>query len=652
MSEERACQACGISPHEVKALCRDQSQLQNIVRSQQLFTTVAKSGQELTQTQVSDHLHLLSLSHAIRQSYRGILREMIAFVEFDPITSEFMPTITADALSLPERWRGFTSEQAARWVDETFGGHGQLFSLALFPSLPDPAIERLLGHLPGLVELTVDQRCFEMNTHLLAALARSCPGLQVLRCSVSETAPSDHLAVLAPLSGVLKELTLGGPPSSVESLAPLILSLSAVTCLRLFRRCPPAVLEPIAPHLTSLELTHILCKEDLPGPWLCRLEELSLDLSHTTDHVSAPLARLLTENQATLRSLCLRLMAVEAAQPLAASLRALPHLTRLEVVVFGPAGCSLPAMLLPDVVDRLEHLHIELGTVQPDPVHITSSRLQQLHLDGHLSELELCCPALCPRLRTIRAPVESLAGVASMPMPDLEVAEFRGWHFGENPTRLVAGSPRLQVLSGVRLIAPDLLTRVLCACKSLHYDLFIQREDPDDGGLPQPLDLQVEAPRLLNFDLTIAEKSLPSARVWLHNCPSLVRLWLKSHTTLILQTDEDGAAGAPAAMQPRILSMDGDRGLEAASLLALLTRHGAPDAALSGLPRLANLAVNVSKAPSPLSLACPQLHTLDLCRLPGETKVSLACPLLEKLSGIRDPSRQLEFALPAPNLRL
>ncbi|KAJ4462570.1 hypothetical protein PAPYR_547 [Paratrimastix pyriformis] len=683
------------------------------------------------------YIQLLGLSHAIRTMIRGALHEL-SLPEPDPALADITPTITADALAalvgpckslrklyFPEQWWDFDAVKQPGWVDEAFGGHSQLAVLALSSSLPKPDIEHILSHLPGLVELTVSLRLI-MNTDLLTVLARSCPSLQVLRCSVSEPSPPDF-TVLAPLSDAIKELNftalapLSGLPNELDlkalettkvGLALLVHNLSAVTRLRL-PRCPHAALEPLVTHLTSLELTHVLSEEDIPGPGLCRLESLSLDIARNpTDLVLTPIARLLAANRATLHSLSLRLLNAETPS-LVAALRALPHLARLNLVVFD-ASCTLSALLSPDLVDRLERLDLDLAcTVEPDPVRIVSSRLQRLRICLFMdpdSGLALDCPALveldlsamkncwltsleCPRLRTIKVLVESLGSVA--PMPDLEEAVFSGRTLIEDPAWLLIGSPRLRVLSSVRLTQPDLLAR-LCACGSPirlndlrldvtrlpnplalrlpqleQLDLHIEQDGRPSGGLPlQPLDLQVEAPGLLNFDLTITDKSLPSARVRLHNCPSLVRLALKSHTTLALQVDEDWA-GTPA-MQPRSLAVKGEHGLGTASLLDLLTRHGAqlrilaapklpavrsedwPQLveALSALPRLTSLTLNVSKAPSPLSLACPQLRTLNMEKMPDEAKVVLACPLLEWLTGIRAQSRQVKFALPAPNLRL
>ncbi|KAJ4461664.1 hypothetical protein PAPYR_1784 [Paratrimastix pyriformis] len=680
-----------------------------------------------TRSQLQAYIQLLGLSHAVRVSIRGTLRELS--LDPDPVLLGITPTITPDALaslvgpckslrklSFSDGWGGDVSMAAQindGWVDEAFGGHAQLAILAQLPSLPEPVVERILGHLPGLAELAASPR-LALSARLLAALARSCPGLQVLRCSVGDgRADPAQLAALAPLSSVLTELEIQGDPN-LESLAALVGTLSAVASLKL-PRCPPAALEPIGPHLTSLELGSSLGEEDLPGPWLCRLEVLSLTTK--SDRFSAPLTRLLAANQATLRSLTLTLHLGDAAKVplLMASLRAMPHLTHLDCGASGP-GCTLSAILSPDLVDRLESLTILLDAAEPAPVRIASRSLQKLRLGarmGPTSGLTLHCPALveldlagkaprltlqCPRLRALSAfPDQNLDGVG--PVPDLERAAF-SWGHSVDPALLTGSLPRLRELSGVLLTRPDTLAR-LCACRSLvrlqelRLDvtrlpnplvlrlpeqlevLYLQVESgadvSSDRGVPlPPLDLHLEAPGLLDLAVDIGGASLlPSVRLRLHVCPHLVRFGLESPiATLSLQVDEDVDLVGALAMQPRSLSVGG--ALDAASMVGLLTRHGArlrevtssqklratsedwPQlmGALSGLPRLTSLTMNATGASSSLSLSGPQLQRLFLIGLSDEVKVVMACPLLEHVLGIGDPSRQLELALPAPKLRL
>ncbi|KAJ4456781.1 hypothetical protein PAPYR_7909 [Paratrimastix pyriformis] len=211
------------------------------------------------------YIQLLGLSHDIRASVRGILHEMCFLSDLA------RPSITAEALAalvgpcktlrklsfpIPEGWNDINFSEAARsgWVDVTFGGHTRLAVLEQLPPLPEPVVERILSHLPGLVKLTA------------------------LRCHLSQTDPPD-LNALGPLSGVLKEFSAQGAPSCCEEgLAAFVRGLSVVTSLKLPCRCPPAALEPIASHLTALELAGRLGAADLPGPWLCHLETLALGL--------------------------------------------------------------------------------------------------------------------------------------------------------------------------------------------------------------------------------------------------------------------------------------------------------------------------------------------------------------------------------------
>ncbi|KAJ4462555.1 hypothetical protein PAPYR_529 [Paratrimastix pyriformis] len=329
---------------------------------------------------------------------------------------------------------------------------------------------------------------------------------------------------------------------------------------------------------------------------------------------------------------------------------------------------------------------------------------------GPMSLLELDCPALVELDLTVLFP--DRPAVPSAPHPQLASQEpvrsdqshahaRPGESFVEDPTWLLSGAPllRLRELSGVRVAQPDLLAS-LCACGSLvllkglhldatrlpntlvlrlpgqleYLDLHIELGKRPDVPLLPPLDLLVEAPGLLDFKLTTRytermpceEESSRRVRVRLHNCPHLFRLGL-NHTDALLSIQGDKGEGAPAATQLRSLSVND---LGAARLVDLLARHGTRlrdfsfwqgfrtvsneswsllMRALSGLPQLISLRLNVYEAPS-LSLACPQLRTLILTNLSKEAKVVLACPLLEKLRGIGDPSRHLELALPAPNL--
>ncbi|KAJ4459421.1 hypothetical protein PAPYR_4465 [Paratrimastix pyriformis] len=653
------------------------------------------------------YIQLLSLSHTIRSMIRGILRQMsfqTAEIDVDALAALIGPCKGLGELAFPVPRQNYPhlphtdtkTTTPSSWVDEAFGGQTQLAVLENFPTSSEPDIERILSHLPGLVELTVSSS-FPMSTRLLAALARSCPGLQVLRWEARqrfwrnylEPPPSD-LGALAPLSGVLRQLDLGDSAVSEESLTAFVGSLSAVTSLKL-HSCPPAALEPIASHLTSLELR--IC-HDLPGPWLCRLERLSLNLRESGP-ILAPLTLLLAANRATLRSLSLA--TDEPAESLIAPLRTLPCLTHLNLELLH-GGCILSA-LPPVLVDRLESLTLRLDQfTETAPVRIASSHLQSFSLQVFFPTqgLILECPALvvlrscapllslcCPSLRTLITPL--LEETAPIPRPDLEVAGPSPDRLWVDPVWLLTGSPRLREISGIHLTRPDLLAR-LCTCESLvrlmlrfdatrlpnplvlrlpgqleHLDLIIEMSArPAEGDPPlPPFDIQVEAPGLLYFNLAIdcihrptlrPDEKKPSVRVRLcHPSPSLDDLRLCSyHALLFVQNDEE-EAGTPA-MQPRDLFVTGN--LDAASLVRLLSRHGARlsqiqvansgsmasedwaqlMAALSGLPRLIDLQLDPPRTVSKISLACPQLRSLCFTEpLLPEVELALDCPLLVDL---------------------
>ncbi|KAJ4455508.1 hypothetical protein PAPYR_9539 [Paratrimastix pyriformis] len=473
-------------------------------------------------------------------------------------------------LSFPEdtaRRDGLNQPETAGWVDEAFGGHTQLTVLRQLPTLDEPEVERILSHLPGLAELSISKFGLKMTTRLLAALTRSCPGLQVLRCSVLETLPPDSFAgFLAPLSGILKELDLWfvDGDSTPASLAALIRSLSAVASLTLFS-CPPAALEPIATHLTSLKLSASPHEEDLPGPWLCHLEELSLCLEDVSFSVS--LARPLAANQATLRSLTLEIYNHD--------LMPSEGLTSLYLPI-----CFLSALPPAPLLDRLERLDIYLDKATgSDPLHAQQCRLDSLQ---------------CPRLRTVTLP-GSLSG-ATYTLPDLEVFKAAD-DSCVDPAWLLTGSPRLRELSRVRLTRTDLVAS-LGACGALvrlenlyldvarlpnpltlrlpgqlkHLDLHIEGKTRRRAGRLGTLDLCVEAPGLLAFTLDVDE-ALPFARVRvrLSNCPALLIDLTSSGVPIALQVVDEGTLAV--VVQPRRLIVEGL--LETASLLDLLARHGA-----------------------------------------------------------------------------
>ncbi|KAJ4461904.1 hypothetical protein PAPYR_1602 [Paratrimastix pyriformis] len=566
---------------------------------------------------------------------------------------------------------GCTEAACAGWVDEAFGGHDQLAILEYLPSCSVCVIERILLHLPSLAYLRLGPST-PIRTHLLAAIARCCPHLQSLRIDTAFRNDADFTA-LAPLAGSLEEFRFGSIRPSTN-LAPFVSSLSAVDTLHL-SHCSPEALEPLACHLTRLSL-HLgafgAAREDLPGPWFVQLERLTLEGCPPS---WAALGRILAANRATLQRLKLEIDRPPDADtglvPFLASLDALSRLTRLKLIFDG-----LP---LPPGVDIITNLPFGLMfSLTGIPLTLDCPALVELHLyeEDNPGPLTL----KCPRLRLIRNLPEQLDG-SSLPMPDLLSASANTEC--RDPVwlpDLLAGSPRLWQITEVAMAQPDSLT-MLGASASL-VDIHMELELTQ---MPNPLvmrppgqlrtlqlfatfhdtvgsfDLHVEAPGLRTLGVESMEAELTlNCRL---GCPALTCLDLVLEGGLAsLELPDEGA-------QLRRLTVASGT-CSPASLLGLLARHGSrlryvelslddvwPQpvaAALDGLPQLTTLILAISKAPSPLSLACPHLRTLKFYGTRGEAdrehRVVLACPLLEALEGLRDPSRQLELTVPAPNL--
>ncbi|KAJ4457798.1 hypothetical protein PAPYR_6613 [Paratrimastix pyriformis] len=670
---------------------------------------------------IQTYIQLLSLSRGIRLGVRGVPREL-SFGDNNLHFRREAPRPTADALAAligpcqslikltfpsscgspfdPNIYGcGATEAVFAGWVNGAFGGHHLLTVLEYLPTTVEPAIECILRHLPGLLilRLGMDTR---ISTHLLSALAQSCPHLQVLQSKAAVTTSLLEVTPLAPLAGSLQQFRCCHIPPS-PSLDAFVGGLSAVGTLHI-SHCPSAALAPLASHLTRLSMRLASQQDELPGPWLSRLERLSLRgrLSFTE-----PLAQLLAASQATIQRLKLATVRPDdGLAPLLAALDALPRLTHLSLHWnSSPRGAEFPG--LPDgLAERLEHL--TLGLDNPDipfarcPLAITSSRLQCLRLRwlGSVSALSLDCPALvevqlpqippgqlslrCSRLRLIANLPAWFEGLATA-LPDLEMVGSGS----SDPIwlpRLLAGShPRLRNLPEVRLTRADLLASV-CACGSLielrlWLDL-VQLANPLVLRLPQrlqvlvlslcPVDsdeegsddrlfnVQVDAPGLRLFQLTRADYDVQLQL----GCPAL--------TTLHLSVGWDGVPVSSLELDERArlhsLTISGNCDLD--SMLDLLSNNGErlehlkwstateaeawPQlvAALEGLPRLARLELDVGNAPVPLSLACPPLRTLQLETLSESSRVVLTCPLLEMISSFWNRSRQLTLAVPAPNL--
>ncbi|KAJ4452954.1 hypothetical protein PAPYR_12711 [Paratrimastix pyriformis] len=672
-----------------------------VLPSDLLLCIVETSDRHSLQT----YLQLLSLSHVIRLAVRGNPRTL----SFDDDAPESRPT--ADALAAiigpcigltklsfcpsgsdiyQNAYRcGLTEVSYAGWVDEAFGGHDRLTVLKYLPTTFEPAIERILHHLPGLLKLRLGSEA-RVSTHLLAAIAGSCPHLQALR--VEGNSAILDVTALAPLAGSLQQFRCPHIPPSA-SLDAFVSSLSAVRTLHI-SRCPPAALAPLASQLTCLSMEMTGDNEArLPGPWLSRLERLSL---WGQPPISAPLARLLAANQTTLRRVGLEVVRLERASGfsiLMAALGALPHLTHLELTCSElPRDADVTA-LPPEMLSRLERLVLRVAaqdaSIPPPPprvLRITSGRLKFLCLQAlaNLTALSLDCPVLaelllpaypleqltvnCPRPRRLIGDMHRLA-----PMPGLDCVRVPLCNPVWLPD-LLAGAPRLRRIH-VKLAQMDLCQR-LCACESLvdiRLDVTVtQLPNPlilrlpgrleslelSFSGALMPLDLQVEAPSLRRLDLRSSDMGARlSCRL---ACPALtaLRILLAGSDITFLELAE--------RTRPRSLTIAGS--WDTARLVEMLDRQGgllhhlelfslvvAPSAwpqlaaALGRLPRLASLGLPIGRVPPLLSLACPKLRNLTVV-VSGTEKVVLACPLLETLNGIRDPSRQLVLAVPAPNL--
>ncbi|KAJ4462542.1 hypothetical protein PAPYR_514 [Paratrimastix pyriformis] len=665
------------------------------------------------------YVQLLGLSHAIRLAVRGTPRKL-SFDE-DPRFRSEMPTPTADAVAAlvgpckglttlafrfdgktPVYGCGLTEAAYAGWVDEAFGGHDRLAVLDYLPTFYEPAIERILGHLPGLVELRLGTRPKTISAHLLAALVRSCPHLKVLQGASKQLAQLD--TALAPLAGSLQEFRLPclRPSANLDAFVPLLSALETLV----IGHCRPASLEPIVAHLTHFGMA-------LP------------DYEFLGCITPAGLARLLAAHPAMMQRLQLVLKAPNAdgLADLKAALDGLPRLTHLDLTYhFVQHRAADPLDLPHGLLGRLEDLTLRahdslVPEVAPRPLlSITSSRLAHLNLQVNsvVTALVLDCPALvelrlpkmaadgqltlnCPRLRELEnVPLWYAGSRSTPPMPSLESVGFAGGNPVWLPD-LLASSPRLQCL-GVVLARQDLLS-CLCSCDTLccaltteprrstlrlylgvlaHPTLFPDprivlrfperletlwltfvapsSSESGEGGVG-PLDLRVEAPGLRRFEIVHSDHLDLRIRL---DCPALTALSLEIRPSQITSLKL-----VNSRTQLQTLTINGR--CKSASLLDLLDRHHHLRAvrlasvsahvwarlvtALGKLPRLVRLAMDVSNAPSPILLTCPQLRALELMET-EDRDVVLACPLIEMIKGIPDPSGHLELTVPAPNLPL
>ncbi|KAJ4459209.1 hypothetical protein PAPYR_4731 [Paratrimastix pyriformis] len=307
---------------------------------------------------------------------------------------------------------GATAAACAAWVDEAFAGHDRLTTLQL-PREPFlPALGRILGHLPGLVELHI----MYPLTGGFAGGTRRAPGPDVLRITgalrgslpptlrvlrldfpVLGRALEDLVDALVPCAATLEELHiercelgLGTQPQDFlgrfPSLSRLALGPIVVGDLR-----------PVAARLTQLTVGQLFrgsFKKGLlvlPNGAGC-LE--SLDISFCGD--GKAVSCLLPPNQDTLRHIALDSPWEDHSAM--ALLSSLTHLTSLQLDL-GPSPTGFFCDVPPDsLLNRLEHLAL---SAEPEAVFgsidIASERLRSLSLNlavRRSTTVTLDCPAL------------------------------------------------------------------------------------------------------------------------------------------------------------------------------------------------------------------------------------------------------------------
>ncbi|KAJ4454911.1 hypothetical protein PAPYR_10258 [Paratrimastix pyriformis] len=618
---------------------------------------------------------------------------------------------------------GLTDAACQPWVDAAFAGHSRLAVLHI-PGGKSlwPAIRLILAHLPGLVELHFLLGGRDLPPSFLAVLAQSCPGLQTLRLSPQQS-PLDF-AALSPLGGTLRDLSCQAwarvGSLALAALAPHLISLER---LKMGGDQLPVMLR----HLprASAQLTHLTIMQqsgDPDGEALClptRLVDLRWDYFVYNPGHTALIARMLAANQATLRSVSLAL-AEDDPGPLMAALGRLAQLTSLELRVSGRADWAAVVGALPSrVLNQLECLAL-YGSCN-SALTISCPRLRTLRAavtEGAV--MTLACPALeelvlagfdlgdqslvmdCPQLRSIEGLMGTRRGLRCLtPMPQLVRAHGATWN-GSSPhlawvqdppwlAELVAHAPRLRELVALCDTQPAGLDRLWAAAGSsltrlegvrlraatpvLRLPEHLERLGlyiPADEFLEPVAELRVEAAGLRVLDLstgTSHPELAPPLRLTLA-CPALAALHLATPTLTAFRMAEGTDPPLRClriALSPRQCSLD------AASLLAVLERHGAhldrialpvcapawheawPQlaAALGRLPRLASLQLG-DGIPLDLTLTLPRLRRLDvhMVKEPLLRSLVLDCPLLEDLQAqLERDLERFELVGAVPNLR-
>ncbi|KAJ4457457.1 hypothetical protein PAPYR_7044 [Paratrimastix pyriformis] len=496
---------------------------------------------ELSDAPLQTYTRLLGLCHATRTAVRGAPRELAFFSDDgggpddgegeDPLIGQ-VTTPTADALAalvgpckglvkltldletLPGHW----GRDAAAWVDEAFAGHSRLAVLEVTPSSHATimsAVTRIVGHLDGLEEIRLLLRAESRASDswepfagpLLAALGRSCPRLRLLHMDLRAYFPGAALQGLAPIAGTLEDVQVplriteyawkAEERVNNEAGVAFLRSLASAQKLSL-SQCPADLLGPLAPHLTHLGVSSYWTRAPAVEG-LCRLERLELPNLCVDDTDGMALARLLTANTATLRTVSLGLCVrndtgLKPLHRLAGLLDGLPHLTGLTLILEQvPSRAAVFGALPTGLLDRLEQLTLDLGCQPPcgethDAIRLASRGLRTLRLDIRVRDwrsylpdapiLELACPRLealtlpksigsaveelvlkCPMLRSIDGlPARCRSRWAAM--PHLVRVRWRclwgshedapQWCSLDGLPQLLEGSPRLRRLPRLR----------------------------------------------------------------------------------------------------------------------------------------------------------------------------------------------------------
>ncbi|KAJ4461536.1 hypothetical protein PAPYR_2125 [Paratrimastix pyriformis] len=607
---------------------------------------------------------------------------------------------------LPLYGCGRTEADCSPWVDEAFAGHHSLAVLCVpvgEPLLP-VALPRILGHLGGLEELHLDPGGAHCSSALLATLARCCPNLGVLDLQ-GEDSPEDlDYAVLRPLAGTLRQLTVAelqfpatlrdllfttSSPSSSSPPPPLVGHLERLSIYE----CPSDLLGA-ASRLTRLTLETVERMAEEAADGLRSLEVLEV----TRGLAGRPAGRLLAASRASLRDVR-RLTCSDRHDPVLAALGTMPHLVALGLDLVNEGTLeALPAGLLA----RLGSLKLWLGwaCMARDGLRVASGALRELVLDAPLarpdSRLTLTCPALqtailpaapyrlvldCPRLRRI----EGLGPQGlhlQRAMPNLEQL-LCPWV--KDPTwlpRVLAGSPRLRRVNCLKVALPATLDALWQQAGALSrltmhldtHDSLLHLRLPTqlrvlELAAPRAQQLRVTGPglRSLGLGASHAVQRLVLA------CPGLARLELDAMARLAtLDLTPSSPATAPLPLRTLRVGPGCPR-LEGASLLAVLTQHGArlrevyipgdshsvraawPHLA-AALGRLASLTLLVlGPLAANMTLACPTLRQLALTRqrycpdpdpAEAERRTAPHVSLLEELSVDSRPDR-LEIGGPS-----